>query len=306
MKVSDLFNLYQGNSFELINMEHSINSNVNFISRSSNNNGVSSKVDEIAGIKPYPAGMITVALSGSVLSTFVQQKPFYTGFHIMVLEPKKEMSFNEKLFYAMCINRNSYKYNYDRQANKTLKNIIIPDKVPENISNNKIDINILCTMNNSPITLNVDNWKKIKLIDYFDMYAGKYFSSDNFDIGDIPLVSASDTDNGIMKYTNLSPIFKQNCLTIGKVGITTYYQNIDFCASSDVTVLVPKMNFNKYIGLFITTIINKEKFKWSYGRQVRLGDCQKLEIFLPTDEYGEPDWLYMENYIRSMPYADKI
>ena len=33
----------------------------------------------------------------------------------------------EKLFYCMCINLNKYRYNYGRQANRTLSQIIVPD-----------------------------------------------------------------------------------------------------------------------------------------------------------------------------------
>jgi hypothetical protein len=100
MKVNGLFDLYQGNDFELINMESDDLSNINFISRTSDNNGAVAKVNIIKDIDPFPAGAITVALNGSVLSSFVQVKPFYTAFHIMVLLPKREMRLEEKLFYC--------------------------------------------------------------------------------------------------------------------------------------------------------------------------------------------------------------
>jgi hypothetical protein len=93
----------------------------------------------------------------------------------------------------------------------------------------------------------------------------------------------------------------------GKVGCTTFYQPNDFCATSDVNILTPK-NFvlNKYIGLFLVTIINKsENYKWSYGRQCRVGDSKEIIIKLPTKD-NQPDWEYMENYIKALPYADRI
>ena len=130
MKISDLFVLHQGNGFELYNMNVSDTSDINFVSRTAQNNGVVAKVSKDESKEPFPAGYITVALGGSVLSSFVQTSPFYTAYHIMVLEPKKEMSFNEKLFYCMCIQKNAYRYSYGRQANKTLKDIMIPDDVP--------------------------------------------------------------------------------------------------------------------------------------------------------------------------------
>ena len=63
---------------------------------------------------------------------------------------------------------------------------------------------------------------------------------------------------------------------------------------------------NKYIGLFIATIINKEKFRFTYGRAVYSGVISNLSIKLPVDKKGSPDWAYMESYIKFLPYADLI
>ena len=150
--------------------------------------------------------------------------------------------------------------------------------------------------------LNTENWVEYKLIDFFDMKPGKYYDESKYSFGDVPLVSASNTNNGIMKLTDLEPSFQGNCLTIGKVGATTFYQSKPFCASPDVTVLLPKFDMNKYIGLFITTIINQERFKWSYGRQIRLGDSLELCIKLPPGRNDFPDYDFMEKYIKSLHY----
>ena len=91
MKVEDLFYVSYGNSLELNNLEKSKNG-INFVSRTSKNNGVSAVVKENKNLKPFEEGIITVAVGGSVMEAFVQPKPFYTGFHMMILKPKKEMS----------------------------------------------------------------------------------------------------------------------------------------------------------------------------------------------------------------------
>ncbi len=290
MKIKDLFNLHQGNGFELINMEVSTNSNINFVSRTAENNGVVAKIDEMYK-KPFGSGLITVALGGSVLSSFVQTKPFYTGFHIMVLEPKIKMNIEQKLFYCMIISKNKYRYNYGRQANRTLSDIEIPDLNVCNTIINSISINKITTKNETVLHhINCSEWKEFRLLKYFNMEAGQYYQADSFDHGNIPLISASDMNNGVMKNTNLKYEFLENALTIGKVGVTVFYQNNKFVASPDVTVLIPKFRFNKYIGLFLKTIIEKEKNKWCYGRQIRLGDCKSLIIKLPCKN-NEPDWV---------------
>ncbi len=156
------------------------------------------------------------------------------------------------------------------------------------------------------IILEVSSWKIFNLITIFDMKAGKYYPRESYNEGNIPLVSASENNNGVIKFTDLEPKYN-NCLTIGKIGISTFYQNNPFVATSDVTILIPKIKiFNKYIGLFIATILNQEKYKWSYGRQIRLNDCQKLTIKLPVNTQDLPDWEFMENYIKSLPYSASL
>ena len=49
----------------------------------------------------------------------------------MILVPKKSMTEEQKLFYCSCIKRNKYRYNYGRQANKTLKNLEVPATTPK-------------------------------------------------------------------------------------------------------------------------------------------------------------------------------
>ena len=102
--------------------------------RSGENNGLVSFVKKHAGQKPFNAGLITVALGGAALSSFVQAHSFYTAQNIDVLEPKSSMQLDVKLFYCLCIEANTFRYStFGREANRTLKNLLVPiiDCVPE-------------------------------------------------------------------------------------------------------------------------------------------------------------------------------
>lgn len=135
VKLSDLFDVEYGHSLELNRLQRTADG-VNFVSRTANNNGVSARVALVPDLAPQEAGKLTVALGGSVLETFVQPKPFYTGFHIFCLTPLVEMSLEQKLYYCMCIRANKYRYNYGRQANRTLREIMVPtmDEIPDWVS----------------------------------------------------------------------------------------------------------------------------------------------------------------------------
>lgn len=127
VKVSDLFDVNYGHSLEL-NKLVSDPYGVNFVSRTSKNNGISAKVCAVDNLPPLQGGCLTVALSGSVLETFYQTEPFYSGYHIQALTPLFEMTSEEMLFYASIIRANQYRYSYGRQANRTLRDLLIPSK----------------------------------------------------------------------------------------------------------------------------------------------------------------------------------
>lgn len=149
--------------------------------------------------------------------------------------------------------------------------------------------------------LNVETWKEFLLSDYFDIVAGKYHYSNEYDIGNTPYISASNENNGVAQKIDLVADFHGNCIVTGKVGCTAFYQPNDFCATSDVNVFYPKFRLNEKIGLFIVTVINfNENYKWGYGRQCRVGDSKEIVVKLPVTVDNTPDWDFMEQYIKSL------
>lgn len=123
--ISDLFDVIYGVNLELNKLTRDPDG-INFVGRSAKNNGITGRVRKIDGIEPIEAGVLTVAGGGSVLETFVQVEPFYSGRDLYFLRPKIELTLEQKLYYCMCIRANKYRFNYGRQANRTLKDIPIP------------------------------------------------------------------------------------------------------------------------------------------------------------------------------------
>ena len=122
-KVNELFEVKYGINMELdtcIEAEPGDKDAVNFVARTESNNGVSARVKPVEGKEPQPAGLITCAGGGSVLSTFLQEEPFYSGRDLYLLIPLYPMSKLAKLFCITVIKANKYRYSYGRQANITL------------------------------------------------------------------------------------------------------------------------------------------------------------------------------------------
>jgi restriction endonuclease S subunit len=126
-KIEDIFNVTYPSQMILKN-ENQNDGGTNFVSSKGTNNGVSARISESAGNTKYSAGAITVAMKGSVLSTYVQPEDFYIAHQIAILYPKQEMTISEKLFYCLCIEENKYRFNYGRQADRTLRSIRVPSR----------------------------------------------------------------------------------------------------------------------------------------------------------------------------------
>ena len=92
--LNSIFDISRGNKFNFNKMvESSIGKHsVAFITRSGERNGMTAFVEKVENIEPYESGLITVALGGSALSSFVQPWPFYTAQNIDVLRPRSAMS----------------------------------------------------------------------------------------------------------------------------------------------------------------------------------------------------------------------
>ena len=195
-KLSEIFNIYYGNSLELNSLDIVNNDieGINFVSRTSKNNGISAIVKKHKNVIPFKAGLITVAVGGSVLETFLQPKQFYTGYHVMILEPKEKITDIQKLFYCYCIKRNKYRYNYGRQANRTLKDIEIPKKIPNWVNNLKLqDYSELSEpMLINKINLTKSNWEWFRYDSLFSIERGRGPRKQDIKSGQVPFISSSD------------------------------------------------------------------------------------------------------------------
>ena len=125
-KLSKIFDCWYGVNLELINCQLD-QDGIPFVSRTGNNNGVVARVSRIPDVEPNPPHTLSLAGGGSVLSCFYHDEEYYSGRDLFILSPKQPMSKNEMLLYSYIISANKYKYNYGRQANKTFRDLIIPE-----------------------------------------------------------------------------------------------------------------------------------------------------------------------------------
>lgn len=175
------------------------------------------------------------------------------------------------------------------------------------------------TLKNNSSLLDTNNWKYFKLAGengIFEIEGCKCKNaSDLLEDGyDIEYIGAKKLDGGFMQLVKYSPelVTEGNCIIFicdgqGSVGYTNYIDH-DFIGSTTLSVGRNK-NLNKYNALFIVTILDKERYRYSFGRKYKT-NLTKINIKLPAHETKagkyEPDWKFMEDYIRSLNYGNKI
>ena len=145
-------------------------------------------------------------------------------------------------------------------------------------------------------------WKEFYLRDIFpDIQRGKRLKTADHIQGSIPYVSSSAINNGVDAFIgNGGKVRKfEECLTLANSGSVgkTFYHSYEFIASDHVTSLKSD-KLNKYSYLFIATIVQRLEEKYSFNREINDVRINKEKIVLPVDESGNPDYAFMEQYIK--------
>lgn len=316
-KINDLFTLDYGHNLELNRLEKSTEHDaVNFVGRAARNNGVTARVKLIPGLKPTPAGSITVALNGQGGAgvAFLQPFPFYSGFHVMILTPKKPMTEQEKLWWVMCITANRFRFGFGRQANRTLKDLSLPslNEMPAWVKTTDPDCYKGAEFPASTANIELSDtasWKPFILQDLFDIRKGQRLTKANMLPGNIPYVGASDTANGVTARIGQAPIHEGGTISVSYNGSVAeaFFQPEPYWATDDVNVLYPKgFKLTPATALFICAVLRLEKYRFNYGRKWHLERMRDSVIRLPVTSKGKPDFSYMESYIKTLPYSSQL
>lgn len=310
--VSRLFEVRYGVNLELNSLRQTLDG-IAFVSRTARNNGVSARVAPIPNLMPLPAGTISVAGGGSVMESFLQPEPYYCGRDLYYLTAREAMTDAQKLFYCACLRANKYRFSYGRQANRTLKDILIPspEEIPAWVAQTRADE---LEKKNAPATyalpwhLEMSSWKNFLLCELFDFKKGKRLTKAQMQRGNTPFIGAIDNANGVSNYVAQAASHPANTLTVSYNGSVAeaFYQPDPYRCSDDVNVLYPKFPMTPAIGLFIATLIRQEKYRFNYGRKWHLERMKISQIHLPARSDGTPDWEWMESYIKTLSFSSQL
>ena len=323
-KIGDVFVIHNGKGITKEEIENNPGA-LTAVQSGEDNNGCIGRINRRYCIDNdyavFNSPCLTVARSGSAGFVSYQKHGCSVGDSAKILELKNCDTPSDEIFLFLqaILLQIQAKYTYGRKVtqDKYAAEIIRLPATPDGTPDWDFMESYMKTLHYKPLTtknkpgnapkLETEKWGNYLLDDFFNIVPGKYHYPSEYDRGTTPYYSASNTNNGISQYISLDPDFEGNCIITGKIGSTAFYAPTPFCATSDVNVFIPKFQMSPFVGLFISGVINfSENYKWAYGRQCRVGNSKKICIKLPSAPDGTPDWQFMEDYIKALPYGDRL
>lgn len=359
-QIDKIFDVYTGSDLIMSELE---DGDIPIASNSAENNNIAAYTLPIKGRKLFDhTKSISIADRGKFWA-FIQPKDFYIATRVKALVCKEYNMLNiqQLAFIVSVLNQESFKFTYGRNCCANLPNINISLPIQQNCDNTPIldnqkryseegyipdwewMENYIKSLHHKPLTtknktddvllFNVNEWQEFRFGNLISsINKSKALNKDdlietNNKKHSIRYITRTGENNGCELLVDISTVDKtyiqdKNAISIGDTTATCFYQDEDFI-TGDHMVIVRAEWLNKPLGLYVTSILNKEQYKYSYGRAFLMDRIKDTIIKLPIvrnsdklpviDEskcYSEqgylPDWQWMEKYMKSLPYGDRL
>jgi len=263
---------------------------------------------------------------------------------ILLLKNKEKRSTPIYLFLRTILIELQYKYTYGRKVteNKYLSEKILLPAIDKETPDWMFMENYICSLDykmpkttvrlSKDMDLKTKEWKEFYLHKLFNAGMGNGIdailtSSDN------PMynyVSRDSNGNGVVGFVDEidgQEPFPKGALSLALGGSflgSCFIQKENFYTAQNVAVLQEKFPMSNHVKLFIATLIrNESKIKYqAFGRELNSHFRKDFTIKLPIKhdkngivydsslEFSDlgyiPNWEWMEQYIKSLPYSDKF
>lgn len=263
-------------------------------------------------VTPLPDDKV-FKFTGIVISAFceatVQTPPFVAcgraGNGLCALQPKSPMPVQQLAYIAAYINAAlRWRFNWYRQTTvDRIRRLMIPDTAPDGLQ-----FNVKAVMPDKASTQRSGWQLKLKpftLGDIYELEPGHFHSIGHLPSGTIPVVSCGDYDNGVIGYFDVgnAPTISDR-ITIsfnGDNALTSKYHPYRFAAKDDVAVCQPKTPLLPTTELFIQTMVNRERWRYSYYRKCYAEKLRRFQVALPA-KGGAIDEATIRAVVESSPY----
>lgn len=323
-RVGDLFSIHPTRAYKLINVKLLDDGDTPVVVNSAYNNGIGGYSTQQATEK---GNMVTFSDTVDANTIFYQDRDYVGYPHVQGLYPIGEYAsyWNRYcLMFFLSIFRKSalakgfdygYKFRRDIAIDIKIKLPSTPDGSPDwkymEEYMRKIEqrtqtaISALVAAKNNQRKIDTIYWKEFVIENIFSVSRPPARLATEFEKGDIPFVASGNENNGVEKYVAAKDeiLDKKGCISVSPVDGSCFYQPFDFLgrggAGSSI-ILLRDEKMKQYSALYVCSILRKICNKYNYSNMGSASKLKQEKILLPATPAGEPDWRYMEMYMRGV------
>lgn len=152
-------------------------------------------------------------------------------------------------------------------------------------------------------------WKPYKLSALGKVESGRDIYALERIEGNIPYITSGSQNNGIGYFVgNKNDTLDKGYIAFnrnGAVGLAFYHPYWSVMGNDCRKIHLSEADENIYVGLFVATTISMQSKSFSYSRKLGTARANKLQIMLPVTDDGEPDYQFMEDYVRELMIAKR-
>lgn len=149
-------------------------------------------------------------------------------------------------------------------------------------------------------------WREFRVGELFDIKHPAARSEKKYCEGEINYVSSGAFNNGVANKLMPLPnelLDRGGCITVSPLDGSSFYQEEDFLgrggSGASISILY-NSHLNRNNALFICSVIRSSANGFGYTDLLNGENLKSLTIKLPVDKTGQPDWEYMEEYMRKV------
>lgn len=298
---------------------------VNYITTSGFNNGITNTCEEAT----HQGNCITVASDGAMGASFYQEEAFTTSNIVSTLTPLPHTPLNKYNALFLCaiifgkrteFGWLGFKMSVDRVRNLRVKLPSTPDGAPDwaymesYMANLETKIAESLTMlqaakDAEKKKVDTREWGEFRVGELFDAERGKVKNIQPLTPGATPIIAAGAYNQGIAGMYAIDSAYK-NRITVSCNGAgcgSTFYHPYEFNVNGDAITLIEKKCMSDRAKQFVACILNATfTRKFSYEEKCSPQKALAEAMRLPIDKTGQPDWAYMEEYMRKVEERVKV
>ena len=283
---------------------------VAFVSNGTANNGIVGFVEPLKGERVFDSMGICVS---AFCEATVQFPPFMArgngGSGLTVLEPKREMTYEEMLYYATTMNLQlRWRFSFGRMVKRDrLRRLKVTEQKKTGVD---YDLSkIIPTFTKYHTRVENLSFHDFTIEELFHLERGDFHSMRILKEGTYPTVSRTTENNGIVGYFSIpkkATLRQPPAITVSTTSGDAFVQLEEFLATDNVVICKPKKQLKLATIFFVSFSLNREKWRYSYGRQCYKKKFAKTIISLPVDENEEIDEEKIEAIVSSNSYWNII